>query len=230
MNPEHGASRARYLFPPEEQPKFQLLQPLPTIDGGFACIEADCPWAFKQWSEPTTDEQKKKSRAASRHYQTMSLEELEAMPVKDVAARDAHLWFWTTGAFFATGTHIPIMRAWGFEPTTTGLVWVKLRKSLEAEQHQLMTLVDLIRMLHIGTGKTTRKNVEFCVLGRRGSPQRLARDVQEVVISPRREHSRKPEEAYERIQRYCPGPRLQLFARQPRAGWTVWGNETEKFA
>lgn len=229
MTEQHGASRAQYLFPPEVQPKPKLHQPLPTIEGGWACIESDVPSRFKQWTAPETDEQKRVSRAAERHYPTMTLEELAAMPVRDIVAKDAHLWFWITGPHLVMGNHIPIMESWGFRVSSTGLVWVKLRKGLEAAQFQLLTIPELMTMLALGTGKTTRKNVEVCVLGRRGSPKRLAKDVHEVIISPRREHSRKPEEAYERIERYCPGPRLQLFGRQQRPGWTVWGNEAEKF-
>lgn len=225
-------TRAQFLFPAEVQPARAAIEPLPTIDGGWACVEADVPWKYKVWAEPETAEQIASSRAPEKHYKTMTLEDIAAMPVKDVVARDCHLWFWVPSPFLVIGAHIPIMNSWGFKPSSTGLFWVKLLKDLEAAQFQLMTLHDLMDMLVVNTGlgKTTRKNVEVCVLGRRGNPKRLANDVHEVVISPRRDHSRKPEEAYERIERYCPGPRLQLFGRQQRAGWTVWGNETEKFA
>jgi N6-adenosine-specific RNA methylase IME4 len=66
-------------------------------------------------------------------------------------------------------------------------------------------------------------------LGRRGRPERLAKDVFEIILAPRREHSRKPDEVYRRIERYCAGPRLELFARESRPGWTAWGNETTRF-
>lgn len=82
---------------------------------------------------------------------------------------------------------------------------------------------------HVGLGLTTRKNAEFVLLGRRGNAKRLAKDVRELILSPRREHSRKPDEMYSRVERYCAGPYLELFARQPRPGWDSWGNETTKF-
>jgi N6-adenosine-specific RNA methylase IME4 len=230
MTSEQGANRARYLFPAELQPPVRPFAPLPTTDGGWACVEADPAWNFRQWSDPETEEQKRISKAAERHYPTMSVEEIMALPVKDVVAKDAHLWLWITGPFLVAGTHVDVMRSWGFEPSATGFVWIKLQKRRDAYQHQLMTIEEMIHYLHTGTGKTTRKNAEFCLLGRRGKPQRLAADVHEVIISARREHSRKPVESFERIERYCPGPRLQMFSRQPRAGWTTWGNETEKFA
>ena len=78
-------------------------------------------------------------------------------------------------------------------------------------------------------GHTTRQNAEYVVLGRRGKPRRLCKDVHQLIIQPRREHSRKPDEFYARVERYCTGPYLELFARQRRPGWTAWGNELDKF-
>lgn len=229
MTIEQEASRAKYLFPIEDQPPMPALAPLPTIVGGWSCIEADVPWAYKAWSDPETEEQKRKSRAVEKHYPTMSLEQIAAMDVRHIAAPDCHLWFWTTGPFLMEAR--AIMESWGFRYSTTGFVWIKLLKNMGAAQFQLMSMEELMNMLIVntGTGKTTRKNAEFCLLGRRGRPKRLANDIHEVIISPRREHSRKPDEAYERIARYCPGPRLQLFSRQDREGWSHWGNETGKF-
>jgi hypothetical protein len=83
--------------------------------------------------------------------------------------------------------------------------------------------------LFMGGGLTTRKNCEFVILGKRGRPERLATDVREVILSRVREPSRKPDEAYSRIERYCTGPRLELFARESRANWTSWGDEAAKF-
>ena len=86
-----------------------------------------------------------------------------------------------------------------------------------------------MRDFAIGLGLTTRHNPEICLLARRGRARRIAKDVRELIIAPAREHSRKPDEAYRRIERYAAGPYLELFARQRRPGWTVWGNETGKF-
>lgn len=216
----------------EDLPPGPKLEPFPIVDGGWACVEADVPWKYENWTNPETDEEKRASRAAERHYDTMTLDQIAAMPVKDIVAPDAHLWFWVPSPFLVIGAHIPIMKSWGFRPSSSGLFWIKLLRGMEAAQYQLMTLDELMKLIVVNTGlgKTTRKNVEICILGRRGNPKRLENDVHEVIISPRRQHSRKPEEAYERIERYCPGPRLQIFGRQGRAGWTVWGNEAGKFA
>jgi N6-adenosine-specific RNA methylase IME4 len=83
--------------------------------------------------------------------------------------------------------------------------------------------------VHFGLGHTTRKSTETCFLGRRGRPKRLSRAVREVIIAPVREHSRKPDEQYSRIEAFCEGPRLELFARQRVPGWVPWGNEIDKF-
>jgi N6-adenosine-specific RNA methylase IME4 len=141
------------------------------------------------------------------------------------AAADAHLFFWVTGPFLAKGAHVRIMRAWGFEPVAVGFVWVKTNKSVGP---QWMGYVD-DAIWHMGLGHTTRQNAECCLLGRRGSPVRLSAAVRQIIVSPLREHSRKPEEVYRRIEKYCPGPRLELFGRQSRRGWTVRGNEADKF-
>jgi N6-adenosine-specific RNA methylase IME4 len=94
---------------------------------------------------------------------------------------------------------------------------------------QLRILPTLESDLHVGLGLTTRKNAEFCLLGRRGNARRNAKDVREIIMSPVREHSRKPDEARLRIERYCDGPYIELFARSQREGWDSWGNETDKF-
>lgn len=70
----------------------------------------------------------------------------------------------------------------------------------------------------------------MCLLGIRGKPKRLSRGVRQLIVSPRREHSRKPDEAYDRIRQLFPGPYLEMFARGPRDGWDVWGDEAEKAA
>lgn len=81
----------------------------------------------------------------------------------------------------------------------------------------------------MGGGYGTRKNAEICWLGRRGNPKRRSRDVRELIVAPRREHSRKPDEQYGRIERLCAGPYLELFARQQRPGWIALGDEVNKF-
>jgi N6-adenosine-specific RNA methylase IME4 len=191
-----------------------LFAPLPIIDGGWPCVLADPPWRFQSNSET------RPGRNARRHYGSLALGQIASLPVKDVVARDAYLWLWIPGPFLVLGAHLLIMRAWGFKPAAMGLVWLKLNRNAPE-------LFFDRRSLFMGPGLTTRKCCEFLVLGRRGRPRRLAKDVLEAMVAPRREH--KPDETYQRIERYCAGPRLDLFARERRPGWTSWGDETSRF-
>ena len=81
----------------------------------------------------------------------------------------------------------------------------------------------------MGCGYWTRANSEVALLATRGKPKRLNADVRQAILEPRREHSRKPECQYERIERLVAGPYLELFARNTRPGWDSWGNEVGKF-
>ncbi len=193
-----------------------LFAPLPIVEDGFACVVADVPSRFRSNSIA------KPGRNAMRHYACHSMEAIATLPVAGVVARNAFLWFWTTDPLLSIGAHIPVIRAWGFEPTAMGFVWVKLNPKAPS-----MWFTE--RDLFFGPGLTTRKNAEYVVLARRGRPERLTGDVFEIILAPRREHSRKPGEAYRRIERYCVGPRLDLFPREHREGWVPYGDESAKF-
>lgn len=172
----------------------------------FSVIYADPPWSFKVYSG------KGKQRSADRHYDTMSLDDIAAIPIGKLAADDCALFLW------AVWPEIPgaleIIKAWGFEYKTAGFVFVKETKSANG--------------LHWGMGYWTRANTEPCLLATRGSPKRKAMDVHQVLMSPVGEHSRKPEETSVRIERLLDGPYLELFGRRPMAGWTVWGNQINR--
>jgi N6-adenosine-specific RNA methylase IME4 len=183
----------------------------------FRCVVADPAWLFKSNSATTP------GRNARRHYDCMTLAEIAALPVADLIADDAALFLWMTGPFLVIGSHIPIMKSWGFKPSGMGFVWIKLNPSAAS-------LFFLKSDLATGPGFTTRKGAEFVLIGKRGRSVRRDAGVHEVIVEPRREHSRKPESFYDRVERYCEGPRLELFARQERPGWTSWGNEVGKFA
>lgn len=184
----------------------------------YACILADPGTEFEARSAKGIT-----SRSPQAKYTTMPLSEIAALPVERYAAEDSLLWFWTTTPLLAKGAHIPIMKAWGFRPTAFAFVWVK---TLKSEDPSLFLYSD---SFHFGSGYTTRKNVEVCILGRRGSPKRLSARVRELLIAPRREHSRKPDEVYDRIEEYCAGPRLELFGRTRRKGWTQRGDQLGVF-
>lgn len=183
----------------------------------YGALLVDPPIRFKCFSE------KGRGRSADRHYRTMLNSEIAALPVGELAARDCHLFYCIPGASLVRGDHIPVMRAWGFEPSAMGFVWAKSKKNVTSFLFLDETLFAK------GMGHTTRQCCEFVVLGRRGSPRRRSRGVHQLIISPKREHSRKPVELHRRIEQYCAGPYAELFARQRRPGWDCWGDEVEKF-
>jgi N6-adenosine-specific RNA methylase IME4 len=123
---------------------------------------------------------------------------------------------------------IETMRALGFEFSGKAFTWFKTLPSL-ARGPRLISSDAIEAMLPMGNGKTTRKNSESCWLGRCGKPRILSHGVREIIVAPRREHSRKPDEFYRRVEQFCPGPRLDLFGRQSRPGWVVYGDQARKF-
>jgi N6-adenosine-specific RNA methylase IME4 len=185
--------------------------------GGFKVVYADPAWKYRPRGKQTAGA----SRLPDRHYRTMPSAEISELPIGDLAASSSWLFMWTTWPHLQEA--LGVMKAWGFDYSSVGFTWVKLRRTHASE---LMTR----RSVHMTTGYTTRKNTEPCLLGRRGSPRRLRADIQEVIFAPVREHSRKPDEVAERIVRYAPGPRIELFAREARPGFVGWGDELGKFS
>ena len=179
-------------------------------EGPFSCILVDPPWRFASNSAA------KPGRNAMRHYPTMALDEIMDLPVGDIAAPDCWLFMWATGPNLIQA--FQVMAHWRFRYSAMGFVWVKLKRN--ATSRLFYSLEDL----HVGLGLTTRHNAEFVLLAKRGYPKRIAKDVREIILAGVREHSRKPEEIYGRIEAYCDGPRLELFPGRPRDGWTQWGD------
>lgn len=207
--------------------------------GPFGAILADPPWHFSTWSArgrdrcpdgPVTNEHgynvRGRNNSPLRHYSTMSLDDIKALPVSDVAARDCLLFMWAVDPLLPAAFEVG--RAWGFEYKTVGFYWAKQRKVTSTRGKRFAD--DPVRQAFpMGTGYWTRANPETCLLFSRGKPQRLSAGVAKLIVSPRREHSRKPDEAHDRIEALVRGPYLEMFARQSRPGWSVWGNETDKF-
>jgi N6-adenosine-specific RNA methylase IME4 len=165
---------------------------LPT--GPFRVIVIDPPWRYEARAEDVTH------RARS-PYPDMSLEEIQALPVAELAHDDCILWLWTTNAFvFETPA---LLRAWGFEYKTK-LTWFKDR---------------------IGTGNWLRGQTEDCLLAVRGKPVVTLTNQSTSLAAPAGEHSRKPDKFYAMVESLCPGNKLEMFARQPREGWQSWGAE-----
>lgn len=189
--------------------------------GKYGAILADCPWRFNLWwgGQKAGTPAREPSRATVPHYETMTEEQLSAMPVSDLAADDCVLFLWATWPCLQTAERV--LAAWGFEYKTCGFVWVKGDE---------LPLFPDDRRPHMGLGYWARLSSEPCLLATRGKPKRQDASVHQVIWEPRREHSRKPDCVYERIERLVAGPYLELFARNTRPGWSSWGDQVGKFA
>ncbi len=138
---------------------------------------------------------------AINHYKLMTLEQIKALPVGSLCAENAHCWLWVTNATMEEG--FKVLRAWGFEPRSI-FTWFKPR---------------------LGLGVYLRNCTEHCILATRGKMPVKVKNQPNAGIFPVQDHSHKPEELYDIVERVSPGPYLELFARRPRHGWAVWGNE-----
>lgn len=182
----------------------------------YSVILADPPWSFKSWSDKgknrAPDAMVRQKGTAERHYKTLDLPAIRALPVGDLAAKDAVLLLWAVDCMIPQA--LEMGRGWGFTFKTVAFTWVKRTKT---------------NTFHIGLGYWTRGNPEQCLLFTKGSPRRKSAAVRQLIDAPRREHSRKPDEQYERIEALLSGPYVELFARTQRPGWDVWGDQTERF-
>ena len=179
---------------------------LPEVDGGFKTILADPPWRFANRTGKVAPEHRRLDR-----YSTMSLDAICDIPVADAAARDAHLYLWVPNALLPEG--LQVMESWGFR-YVSNVVWAKRRKDGGPDGR--------------GVGFYFRNVTELVLFGVRGSMRTLppARSQVNMIETRKREHSRKPDEQYEFIERCSPGPYLEMFARHPQDGWTAWGDES----
>jgi N6-adenosine-specific RNA methylase IME4 len=145
----------------------------------------------------------------------MTVNQIAALPVQQLSAETSHLYLWVPNALLDDG--LRVMEEWGFK-YKTNLVWYKTRKDGGPDGR--------------GVGFYFRNVTEILLFGIRGSmrTQEPGRTQVNVIASRKREHSRKPDEAYDVIEACSPGPYLELFARHPRSGWVQWGNEVEQAA
>ena len=189
--------------------------------GVHGVIYADPAWQFQGYADAGVPQQK-----AGQHYQTMHVEDMAKLPVWRLAAPDCALFMWGISSHLEQALWLG--RKWGFTYSSKAFTWAKLNKRWTNCHDQDMTpLNDAYWFMGMGHG--TRRNTEDCWLFTRGQPKRLDKGVRELIVSPIREHSRKPDETYDRIERLFQGPYCELFARNQRSGWSSWGNETSKF-
>ena len=230
---------------------------LPGVAGGYGCVIADPPWSFTDKGSRAAPDWKRRQQG---RYETMGVDAIAALPVREVVAGEAHLYLWTTDAHLLDGSALQVARAWGFVPKHT-LDWVKMRPPREdprmlvgdlasawvtalglttprtREDRRLLSRVRrYLRsmeganavvggQLQVGLGhwyRHTHELVIFAVRGRAAAPRH---DLLSTFLAPRGRHSAKPGRLHELAEAMSPSPRLELFARKNREGWTCWGDQ-----
>jgi N6-adenosine-specific RNA methylase IME4 len=185
------------------------MNPFAGIDGqSYGCILADPPWRFRNRTGKVAPEHRRLKR-----YASLSLEEIRGLPVGHLSSVRSHLWLWTPNAMLkeAIGT----MEHWGWR-YVTNIVWYKVRKDGGPDGR--------------GCGFYMRNVTELLLLGVRGTLRTgpAGRRLPNVIITRKRDHSRKPDEVYPLLESLSPEPRIELFARgTPRPGWTCWGDQLD---
>lgn len=177
----------------------------------YDIIYADPPWHYATRKTGTLF-----GGGVTDKYPTMQVDEICAIPVQDWCNDDAYLFIWTTMPYMDRCIE-KVIPAWGFKYITAGFVWVKTNKNNGKP--------------YAGLGNYTKANAEICLLAKRGKGfPRANKDVHQIIMEPKREHSRKPDRTRDDIVRlFGDRPRLEMFARTTTPGWKVWGNQTEKF-
>ena len=174
----------------------------------FRTVMADPPWRFQNATGKVAPEHRRLTR-----YDTMTLDDIAALPVARVADDTAHLYLWVPNALLPDG--LAVMRTWGFA-YKSNLVWHKIRKDGGSDGR--------------GVGFYFRNVTELLLFGVRGRHARTlapGRRQVNMLQTRKREHSRKPDEQYDLIEACSPGPYLELFGRGLRPGWTTWGNQAD---
>lgn len=173
-------------------------EPVKPPTGRHRVIVIDPPWKYGNRVDDTT-------HRGRNQYPDMSIEEICALPVPELAEKDCVLWLWTTNAFMREA--YSCLYAWGFKDKTI-LTWDKV---------------------NIGLGDYLRNVTEHCILAVRGKPILELTNQTTLITEKRREHSRKPDAFYKLVEALCPGSKLEMFSREPRKDWQQWGAETEVF-
>jgi len=201
-----------------------LAAPAPFVElrrGYYGAIVADPASKFKSYTSIQSQNPQSR-RDNERHYRVMDFAALAALPVKELAVpAGCHLFLWTSGPFLPQA--LRLIEAGGFKYSTRAFTWLKTKRSWASGDP--LTESDF----PVGLGLTTRAQSEVVLLARRGNCRRRRKDVRELILAPRREHSRKPDEFYRRVEMYCDGPFVDLFAREQRPNWSTWGDETDRF-
>ncbi len=177
-------------------------------DNQFGTVLADPPWRFTNRTGKVAPEHRRLCR-----YETLSVDEIAAMPVADFTTDAAHCYLWVPNALLPWG--LRVLEAWGFD-YKTNLVWHKVRKDGGSDGR--------------GVGFYFRNVTELVLFGIKGKSARTlqpGRSQVNLIASRKREHSRKPDELYDVIEACSWGPYLELFSRGQRDGWAVWGDQAD---
>lgn len=174
----------------------------------YNIIYADPPWKYNSRANHKT----RFRGGACGHYSLMSMEEIKTLPLQEISAENCVLFMWCTFPYL--DEQIKLFKHWGFKYKTLGFSWIKTNPKNGKP--------------FFGVGYYAKSNAEVCLMGIKGKMKPISNKVSSCIISPRREHSRKPDEVRERIvQLFGDLPRIELFARQKVEGWDSWGNEVE---
>lgn len=170
-------------------------------DKKYSIIYADPPWSYKD---------KKCNGNCESHYKAMSLKDILTLPIGSIADKDCVLFLW--GTYPMLQEALKTVDAWGFTYKTIGFQWIKQNKSGKG--------------FFFGLGRWTRGNTELCLIATKGKPKRQSAAVSQLVFSPLRRHSQKPDIVRDKIVELMGDlPKIELFARQQVEGWDCWGNE-----
>lgn len=175
----------------------------------YCTIYADPPWRFQNRTGKVAPEHKRLNR-----YPTMDLSDIESLPVQSICNDKCHLYLWVPNALLPDG--LAVMKAWGFE-YKGNIIWEKVRKDGMPDGR--------------GVGFYFRNVTEILLFGIRGENNRTlapARSQVNLIRAIKREHSRKPDEIVDLIEKCSSGPYIELFARGDRAGWDMWGNQANE--
>lgn len=160
----------------------------------------------------------------------MDLKDICELPVVDLADKNCVLFMWAT--YPKLEDAFKVINSWGFKYKTVAFTWVKITRRSTAVFNIMpngMKRFVVHGGFHFGLGYWTRQNPELCLLATRGKPHRINNHVENLVISPLRDHSRKPDEVRERIVQLVGDlPRIELFSRSRYPGWQVWGNQIDE--
>jgi N6-adenosine-specific RNA methylase IME4 len=179
----------------------------------FKSIGMDPQWKFLTRSEAGD------GRSANMHYKTEEVDKIKALPVEALAHDDCALYMWMVD--WCPQDALDLIAHYGFKHITTAFTWIKTN----GDDAGLDLWSD--SSFHLGQGYWSRANPEQCYFATRGTPKRLYADVRQLIIAPVMEHSRKPDEWLDRVERLTEGDYLELQARRPRPGWVSWGDELE---